>query len=136
MFGKINWDPTKREIRYFAVTLLIAAVVFSSLLLALGKYRAAGWLGGVGAFLSLVGYIVPTIGRLIYFLWMGVTYVLGRIVSPIVIAIIFYLVVTPMGVIMRIGGKDALRLKKPKGEASYFVDYRDETNKESFGRQF
>ena len=46
---------------------------------------------------------------------------LGRFVSPIVMGIIFFLVVTPTGYIMKLMKKDLLNLKKKKDKNSYWV---------------
>jgi len=51
--------------------------------------------------------------------WFKFGILLGRFVSPIVMGIIFFLVVTPTGYIMRLIGKDLLRLKKNKN--SYWI---------------
>ena len=45
-------------------------------------------------------------------IWMKFGLILGKIVSPIVMGFIFFFVVTPTGIIMRILGKDLLSLKK------------------------
>ena len=47
-------------------------------------------------------------------LWFKFGLMLGKIVSPIVLGIVFFLVVTPTGIIMRLIGKDSLNLKKKK----------------------
>lgn len=44
-------------------------------------------------------------------LWMYIGYFLGRIISPIILGTIFFGLITPMGVIMRLFGRDELRLK-------------------------
>jgi len=136
MLGRINWRPTRREIRYFSITLLIAFALANLILLLGGKYRVAGWFFGSGLALSLVCYFVSFFGKGVYLVWMAVTYALGRVVSPVIIAVIFYLVVTPIGLLNRMFGKDRLRLKKPKGVSSYFVDHTEPIDKESFRRQF
>ena len=45
-------------------------------------------------------------------IWLKFGLVLGKLVSPFIMATIFFLVVTPTGIIMRIFGKDLLNLKK------------------------
>ncbi len=52
-------------------------------------------------------------------IWFKFGILLGKFVSPIVMGIIFFLVVTPTGYIMRLIGKDLLRLKKNKN--SYWI---------------
>jgi hypothetical protein len=54
-------------------------------------------------------------------LWFKFGILLGTIVSPIVMGIIFFIVVTPISLIMKILGKDILNLKKNKNR-SYWID--------------
>jgi hypothetical protein len=136
MLGRINWHPSRRDLRYFAVTLAIVVVLLALILVLGGKYRSAGWVAAIGLGVSLVCYFIPLFGKVIYLPWMAATYVLGRIVSPIVIAIIFYLLVTPIALVNRLMGKDRLRLKKPKDLNTYFVDHTEAQDKESMRRQF
>ncbi|TFH64486.1 MAG: hypothetical protein E4G91_05645 [Candidatus Zixiibacteriota bacterium] len=136
MLGRINWHPTRRDLRYFAVTLAIVVALFALILVLGGRYRSAGWFAVIGLAVSLACYSIPSVGRLVYFVWMAVTYVFGRIVSPVVTAIIFYLLVTPIALINRLMGKDRLQLKKSKDASTYFVDHTDAQDKESFRRQF
>jgi hypothetical protein len=62
---------------------------------------------------------------------------LHRIVSPIALGIMFFLVITPMGLLMRALGKDPLRLRLRPDEGSYWIDRRPpgpapETMKDQF----
>ena len=54
-------------------------------------------------------------------LWFKFGILLGRIISPIIMGIIFFLVVTPIGIIMRLLGKDVLNLKF-KDYKSYWIE--------------
>jgi hypothetical protein len=136
MLGRINWHPTRRDLRYFAVTLAMVVVLLALILLFGGKYHAASWFAVIGLAVCLACYSIPPFGKVVYLPWMAVTYVLGRIVSPIVTAIIFYLLVTPIALVNRLMGKDRLRLKKPKDVSTYFVHHTESTDKESMRRQF
>lgn len=53
-------------------------------------------------------------------LWQKLGLLLSRIVSPIVLALLFYAIVTPVGWLMRAAGKDPLRLRRGQG-ASYWI---------------
>jgi hypothetical protein len=136
MLGHINWHPTRRDLCYFAVTLAIVVALFALLLILTGKSHISGWFAAIGLVVAAVCYFIPSVGRIVYLPWMAVTYVLGRIISPFVTAIIFYLLVTPIALINRLMGKDRLRLKKPKNARTYFVDHTDPIDKDSFRRQF
>lgn len=57
-------------------------------------------------------------------LWMMLGYSLGSIISPIVMGIIFFLVVTPISLLMRLFGKDTMNLKM-KNQKTYWIDKKD-----------
>tara|TARA_B100000609_G_C16966290_1_gene306598 strand:- start:50 stop:433 length:384 start_codon:yes stop_codon:yes gene_type:complete len=54
-------------------------------------------------------------------LWFKFGIFLGKIISPLIMGIIFFLVVTPIGILMRLLGKDLLNLKHNKNK-SYWID--------------
>ena len=54
-------------------------------------------------------------------IWFKFGIVLGKIISPLIMGIIFFLVVTPIGIMMRIFGKDVLNLKYNKNQ-SYWIE--------------
>jgi hypothetical protein len=54
---------------------------------------------------------------------------LGKIISPLVMGIIFFFVVTPIGVLMRFLGKDILNLKFNKNDKSYWIQKSDVKSK-------
>ena len=59
-------------------------------------------------------------------IWFKFGMLLGTFISPVVMCIVFFLVVTPTGLIMKLFGKDLLNLKKNKKE-TYWLD-KDNTN--------
>ena len=59
--------------------------------------------------------------------WMKFGFILGKIVSPIVIGFIFFFVVTPTGIIMRVLGKDLLNLKK-NNQNTYWIKKDNKNN--------
>ena len=67
-------------------------------------------------------------------LWFKFGILLGSIVSPIVMGIVFFLVVTPMGIIMRLLGKDLLKTNKIKSASTYWIkrDKQNTTMKKQF----
>ncbi len=66
-------------------------------------------------------------------IWFKFGILLGKIVSPVVLVIIFFLVVTPTGLIMRMLGKDLLKLKKNKNK-TYWI--KKENNLSNMKNQF
>ena len=54
--------------------------------------------------------------------WFKFGVILGKIISPIIMGIIFFLVVTPIGLIMKVFGKDVLKLKYNKKDNTYWIE--------------
>ena len=67
-------------------------------------------------------------------LWFKFGILLGSIVSPIVMGIVYFLVVTPTGIIMRLLGKDLLKTNKIKNASTYWIkrDKKNTTMKKQF----
>ena len=53
--------------------------------------------------------------------WLKLGLLLSKVVSPIVLMILFYATVTPIGILMRWAGKDPLRLRRDRAAASYWI---------------
>ena len=61
-------------------------------------------------------------------IWYKFGVLLGNVIAPIVMGIVFFLVVTPTSIIMKILGKDLLNLKK-KNNNSYWIEKKNQNSK-------
>lgn len=77
---------------------------------------------GVGALFALIAVTVPKILHPLNVLWMRFGLLLNKIVSPIVLGAIFYLVFAPVGLLFRIIGRDALHRSFDARRPSYWND--------------
>ena len=68
-------------------------------------------------------------------LWMRFGLLLGKIISPLVFGIIFFAIFTPVAFLMRLSGRDELRLKF-KNKTSYWILRNEPIQGDSFRRQF
>jgi len=119
--------------------LLIGSILFLGSLYLLWKqqhnYAVAGFiLGVVFAALAFVG---PVVLKPLQRAWMAMAVVMGFVMSRIIVAVIFYGMVTPIGLAGRLAGKKFLDLKMDKAAASYWIG-RDQakTEKSAYERQF
>jgi hypothetical protein len=80
------------------------------------------WSVGVAAAFAVIAVAIPRVLAVPNRLWMKLGLLLGKIVSPIALGILFYLVFLPIGLLMRLAGKDPLKLKRDAAAASYWVD--------------
>jgi hypothetical protein len=88
--------------------------------------------------LLLLGAVYPRSLRLVYLGWMSLALILGLVVSTILLTIFFYLVITPMGLVARLVGKDFLSLKLNPAESSYWIrrEQKAERNPSEYERQY
>lgn len=90
-----------------------------------------------GIVLFLAGTVLPASLGLVYRLWMGLAFVLGLIVSTILLTLFYFLVVTPIGLAARLFGQDFLSLKLDRHASSYWVKRSAEPPKPaSYEQQF
>jgi hypothetical protein len=85
----------------------------------------------------ITGLILPSILRPIYKAWMALAVVMNFIMTRVIMAVIFYLIVTPTGLIASLTGKKFLDMKIDKSAKSYWI-IREKTNKlkSDYERQF
>ena len=76
---------------------------------------------GIGAVILLAGLVWPKSLALLYKAWMALALVLGFIMSHIILALVYYIVLTPIGLFMRILGKDPLTLRFDPKADSYWI---------------
>jgi hypothetical protein len=79
------------------------------------------WPWVLGAVLGVWGLAAPASLRPVYRGWMRFGLLASRITTPIILGIVFYVVIMPMGLVMRLFGHDPMRRKLDTDEASYRV---------------
>ena len=102
---------------------LVFFVVF--LIIGLWPLKGSGsinfWLISISLIFLFLGLINSKFLSPLNKLWFKFGIILGAIIAPIVMCIIYFLVVTPIGLIMKIMGKDLLNLKYHKKKKTYWI---------------
>jgi hypothetical protein len=133
---RANFKPTTSEVRYFSLTLAVLAVIVGLVIGIAQEISLGVWIGGGGLVLAAACALLKPLGRLVFVLWAAVSYALGFVISPLIIAVIYYVVLTPIGLWARISGKDELRIRRQPITPTYLCDLDLPFDKESFHRQF
>ncbi len=107
--------------RAFGVVFAVVFVVIGALPLAFGG-GVRIWSLAVGALFLAVAFLRPALLAPLNRLWTRFGLLLHKIVSPLVLGIMFFAVVTPMGLIRRALGSDPLRLRFDRQARSYWVE--------------
>jgi saxitoxin biosynthesis operon SxtJ-like protein len=103
-------------------------LTFGAVLLIVGLYPWAfgnpvrWWSIVASTAFVLVAFVVPGVLGPLNKAWTRLGLLLHRITSPIVLGIMFFAVVTPTGLLMRLLGKDLLRLRMEPDSPSYWID--------------
>lgn len=114
-----NIELNEKEFGKFGLTVGIVLVIISLILLYFDKqiYRYFSIAGGL---LVISGIVLPKALKYPYKAWMILAVVLGFIMSRLILTILFYLIVTPIGFIAKLFGKDFIDLKLEKERSSYW----------------
>lgn len=76
---------------------------------------------GVGTALVVLGTAVPQALRAVYRGWMALALILGFVMTRVLLTLVFFLVVTPIGLLMRLIGHDPMRRKPDDAAATYWI---------------
>jgi multisubunit Na+/H+ antiporter MnhG subunit len=132
---EIRWQPAKRELRQFGglLTLLFCG-------LAIWNYTAGmTLLAGYGALMllvALVTWLKPGWLRPVYVTWMFLAFPVGWVVSHLILAGLFYLLMTPVGYLMAWSKYDPLRRRWDSSSDSYWEPRQPMTDRRRYFRQF
>ncbi len=125
-----------RDLRKFG---LMVGGVFATfaLVLWLRHKTAYPYFLWTGVTLITLGAVLPRTLKYVYIAWMTLALVLGFVMARVILTLLFFLIVTPIGLVAGLLGKDFLRLKLDKSASSYWIQ-RDPTAKTpaDYDRQF
>lgn len=99
-------------------------VVFFALLGGFSLWRGGRWWPGLFAasgLVALIGLFAPTLLTPFNRWWMKLAEVLHRVVSPLVLGLMFYVILTPVGLVMRLAGRDEMRRRWDSKGSSYWI---------------
>jgi hypothetical protein len=124
--------PSNRSFGFFFTAIFMAAIVYFFL----NNFFAAAYICSVFAIILL---LVTLIKSEVLFplnkLWMRFGLMLGKIISPLILGLIFFLLFTPIAFIIRLFGRDELRLKF-KDKSTYWIKRNTPIQTEPFKQQF
>ncbi len=106
--------------RSFGLTMAAAFFVIAGLRFARGHGDAWFWLAPCAAF-ALAALTAPHMLAPLNRLWLKLGILLHHLVTPVILALLFYGVVMPTGLVLRLLGKRPLRLRREPDAATYWV---------------
>jgi hypothetical protein len=131
------WKPDEKVLREFSEAWLIAfGMILSPMALARGQAVVAGVFWCVALAGRLIGYLRPMWLRPVFVGMSLLTWPIGWVVSNALLAVVYYGVATPIGLIRRFRGHDPLRLKSPTNERTVWEPIDSKAKLSDYLRQF
>ena len=111
-FREVDWRPSRSEKRKFGLTLALGfpfmgMALFLIVRLTTGDWKPAVpiWIIGLGCPLGLLLASIPAIARPFYMVWFAAICIIDTTITIILFTILFFLVIFPIGVVMRLLGR-------------------------------
>ncbi len=111
---------TAAEGRKFGLTVGAAFLLITAFLWWRGFRAPLPYLGGLGGGLVIAGALVPQLLGPVYRAWMGLALLLSKVTTPIFMGVVYFLVITPVGLVMRLVGKNPLATRSQ--QQSYWTE--------------
>ena len=131
-----NIKSEKSDLRKFGITIGVILLIIAGFLFWKEK-ESFQILLTFGVTLCILGIAIPFILKPIYWVWMIFATILGWIMTRVILSLLFYIIITPIGLALRLIGKQVLELRWNKSKQSYW-NYRIKENIDhgNYERQF
>jgi len=126
----------KKDLRQFGITMGIVLALLGGLFLWREKDCYFYFLM-LSIVFFFIGLALPVLLKPIHKVWMTLAILMGWVVTRVIMITLFYLVVTPIGLLTRLCGKDFLNIKSEKNVNSYWIPRKTiKADKKKYENQF
>jgi Saxitoxin biosynthesis operon protein SxtJ len=133
---RLNTKPSPRDLRVFGLLSLIFLGTFGAIAWHKGEARAAWGFWVAGGLITGPGMVYPPWLRYVYLSAIYVSYPFGVVSSVVILGVVYYLVLTPVGWILRLSGKDPLSRKFLPGQQTYWKRRGPAKSAQDYFRQY
>lgn len=134
---ELNLNPSRKELRQFTVLQVVFFSIIAAMLYRRGTdVSTAMLIVGLSAAVGLIGWFVPACMRIIYIVWMAAVFPIGWTVSHLLLAMVYYLVVTPLSLLMRLCGRDPMQRTFDRDAKTYWQPRPGPSSTERYFRPF
>ncbi len=134
---RIEHNPTGRQLTVFGLLWLAAFGILGGMAWwRTGLSAPAGGFWTIAALIPAVGFLWPGVLRIVYLLLAYITFPIGFVGSYIILAVVYYLVLTPTGLILRLTGYDPINRRFDRDAKTYWTPREQDESTEQYFRQF
>jgi hypothetical protein len=134
----VNWTPTQKDLNGFRLVALGGLPVVA-VILHVVKHVPLPWclgLAGAGVLIWGSGFVSLTLTRWMFVGLMAVTLPIGLVVSFVVMALFFFGLLTPLGLIFRLRGRDVLNRRFDPDASTYWQNHKQAQDSKRYFQQF
>ena len=133
----LNLNPTQKELKQFSLIQLLFCILVSGwFYFKYGNIFSATIISVISFLVFLAARIYPSAIRALFVVLTIIAFPIGWVVSHVILFLVFYLLVTPVGLIMKLVGYDPLHRKIDKNTTSYWINRSENKSSESYFKQY
>ena len=136
-FADIPTNPSQKVLRQFSAAWLVFFLAIAARqYFSRGHHEAGLVLGALAVFIGGLGLIIPPAVRWLFVSWMVLAFPVGWAISQIMLALMFYGLITPIGLLFRLKGRDLLARKPAANRPSFWMPKQTPEDVRSYSRQY
>lgn len=135
---EINWKPDDRQLRQFGL-ICLPGLPLAGWLVTRGhgsNSTVIGLLAGIGLSFAIAAMIRPGLLKYVFLAATVVTLPIGMVVSEVILVLIYFGLFTPIALLFRLMGRDALDRAWKVRDKSYWVPHQQATDAARYFQQF
>ena len=133
---RIDSNPSRRQLNVFGLIWLVFFGIVGGIVLASGGTIGTAVLWGLAAGVPATGWVWPRFMRLVYVGMAYAAFPIGFVVSYLVLTLLYYLVITPTGLLMRLFGHDPMNRRFDPNAESYWSPREQREGLDGYFKQF
>ena len=134
--ARINHNPSRRQLNLFGLIWLVFFGVVGKVVLDGGGPTPAAIVWGLAVAIPAAGWILPGFMRIVFLGMSYAAFPIGLVVSCLILLMVYYLVLTPTGLLMRLFGYDPMQRRFDPGAESYWCPREQDDGLKRYFRQF
>ena len=136
MFEELNSiKSSRKDLKNFGVTIGFILLMVGAFLFVREKDSFI-YFFSIGSILIVLGGITPLILKPIYKIWMIFAVIIGWIMTRVILSVLFFSIITTIGIFTRLIGKDFLNLKSKSNESYWNIRNKEYELNQDYEKQF
>ena len=134
----VNWKPSQRDLKGFRWIALVALPLIGLMLYFVKQvdWRWCAAIGAAGGFIWISGLISYRLTRMIYLTLVTLTLPIGLVVSLTIMALFYFAIITPLGLLFRVMGRDSMCRRFDANAKTYWIPHEPSRAAERYFQQF